>query len=65
MKTAYENELRSLQSWINNVNTGLTAGETIVIDLASANNTCNQIKAVVNGVGVNILFMPQSLKIYL
>ena len=50
MKITYENELRSLQNWINNVNSTLAAGVNLVIDLVSANNTCNQIKAVANGV---------------
>jgi len=50
MKTTYENELRSLQSWINNVNNGLVSGMPIVIDSASANNTCYQINALVNGI---------------
>lgn len=50
MKTAYENELRSLQSWINNVNNGLASGIPAVIDPASANNTCYQINAVANGI---------------
>ena len=43
MKIAYENELRSLQSWINNVNMGLASVGTVTTDLASANNTCYQI----------------------
>lgn len=50
MKTEYENELRSLQSWINNVNSGLASGMPIVINPASANNTCYQINAVANGI---------------
>lgn len=50
MKTKYENELRSLQSWINNVNNGLVSGMPIVIDQTSANNTCYQINAVANGI---------------
>lgn len=43
MKIAYENELRNLQSWINNVNMGLASVGTVTTDLASANNTCYQI----------------------
>lgn len=39
MKIKYENELRGLQSWINNVNSGLVFGMPIVIDPDSANNT--------------------------
>lgn len=50
MKTAYENELRSLQSWINNVNNGLASGIPAVINPVSANNTCYQINAVANGI---------------
>ena len=48
MKAKYENELRSLQSWINNVNNGLVSGMPIVIDPGSANNTCYQINTVAN-----------------
>lgn len=62
MKTIYENELRSLQNWINNVNTRLAAGVTIVIDSASANNTCNQIKTVANGVEGEYPFYATELK---
>lgn len=50
MKRAYENELRNLQSWINNVNNGLASGIPAVIDPVSANNTCYQINAVANGI---------------
>lgn len=50
MKTTYDNELRSLQNWINNVNHGLSSGMPVVIDSVSANNTCYQIKAVANGI---------------
>lgn len=50
MKTTYENELRSLQSWINNVNNRLASGGAILIDLVSANNTCYQIEAIANGI---------------
>ena len=50
MKIMYENELRNLQNWVNNVNTGLAAGMNIVIGLDSANNTCDQIRTVANGV---------------
>lgn len=46
MKAKYENELKSLQSWINNVNNGLVSGMPIVIDLGAANNTCYQINYV-------------------
>ena len=62
MKTTYENELRSLQNWVNNVNNGLASGVTIVIDLASANNTCDQIKAVANGIESEYPFYATELK---
>lgn len=62
MKTIYENELRSLQNWINNVNTRLLAGVTIVIDSASVNNTCGQIEAVANGVEGEYPFYATELK---
>ena len=41
IKTLYENELRSLQNWVDNVNNKLVAGVNIVIGLDSANNTCD------------------------
>ena len=50
MKTTYENELRSLQSWINNVNNGLATGAPIVINPALADNTCCQINVVAKGI---------------
>lgn len=62
MKTTYENELRSLQSWINNVNNGLASGMPAVIDSASANNTCYQIKAVANGIEGEYPFYAKELK---
>lgn len=62
MKTAYENELRSLQSWINNVNNGLASGIPVVIDPASANNTCYQIKAVASGIEGEYPFYATELK---
>lgn len=62
MKTTYENELRSLQSWINNVNSGLASGVSIVIDPDSANNTCYQINAVANGIEGEHPFYTKELK---
>lgn len=62
MKTTYENELRSLQNWVDNVNNGLASGVTIVIDLASANNTYDQIKAVANGIEGEYPFYATELK---
>lgn len=48
MKTTYENELRNLQNWINNVNNGLATGAPIGINLTSADNTCYLINVVAN-----------------
>lgn len=48
MKTTYENELRNLRSWINNVNNELSFGRPAVIDPVSADNTCYQINVVAN-----------------
>lgn len=62
MKVTYENELRCLQSWINNVNNGLSSGKSVVSDLASAKNTCNQIKAVANGIEGEYPFYSIELK---
>lgn len=62
MKAKYENELRSLQSWINNVNNGLVSGMPIVIDPGSANNTCYQINTVANGIEGEYPFYTNELK---
>lgn len=62
MKIAYENELRSLQSWINNVNSSLSSGISVVIDLASVNNTYYQINAVSNGIEEEYPFYAKELK---
>lgn len=62
MKTKYENELRSLQSWINNVNSGLASGMHIGINLDSANNTCYQINAVAKGIEGEYDFYAKELK---
>lgn len=62
MKITYENELRSLQSWINNVNNGLASGMPIVIEPDSANNTCYQINAVANGIEGEYSFYTKELK---
>lgn len=62
MKIMYENELRNLQNWVNNVNTGLAAGMNIVIGLDSANNTCDQIRTVANGVEGEYPFYAKELK---
>ncbi len=62
MKTTYENELRSLRSWISNVNNELLFGRPAVIDSVSADNTCYQIKAVANGIEVEYPFYTKELK---
>ncbi len=62
MKAKYENELRSLQSWINNVNNGLASGMPIVIDSTSVNNTCYQINTVANGIEGEYPFYAKELK---
>ena len=62
LKLTYESELRRLQNWINNVNNGLASGMPIVIDPASANNTCYQINAVANGIEGEYPFYATALK---
>lgn len=62
IKTTFENELRNLRSWINNVNNGLASGMPIVIDSDSANNTCYQINAVANGIEREYPFYTKELK---
>lgn len=65
MKITYENELRRLQSWINNVNNELAFGVPIVpivIDVTSAENTCCQINAVAKGIEKEYPFYAITLK---
>lgn len=62
MKIAFENELRSLQSWINNVNARLASTGAVTIDPASANNTCYQINIVANGIANEYPFYSIELK---
>lgn len=46
MKTTYENEIRSLQNWINNVNNGFAVSAPKVINPASADNICYLINVI-------------------
>lgn len=62
MVTTYENELRCLQSWVNNANNGLASGLPIVIDPDSAYNTCYQINVVANGIEGEYPFYTKELK---
>ncbi len=62
MKIAYENELRSLQSWINNVNMGLASVGMVTTDLASANNTCYQINTIAEEIIKEYPFYAKELK---
>ncbi len=62
MKMIYENELRSLQSWINNVNNGLATVGAVTIDLASAHNICYQINAIADGIVNEYPFYAAELK---
>lgn len=62
IKTTFENELRNLRSWINNVNNRLVSGMPIVIDSDSVNNTCYQINAVANGIKGEYPFYTKELR---
>lgn len=62
MKTTYENELRNLRSWINNVNNELSFGRPAVIDPVSADNTCYQINVVANEIEEEYPFYTKELK---
>lgn len=62
MRIAYENELRSLQSWINNVNMGLSSDRMITTDPISANNTCYQVNIIAEGVVKEYPFYARALK---
>lgn len=62
MKTAYENELRNLQNWINNANNGLKTTGALTTDLASAQNICYQINAISDGILSEYPFYATELK---
>ena len=62
MKITYENELRSLQNWINNANNGLRSMGTVTLDLASAKNTLYQINMISDGILSEYPFYATELK---
>ncbi len=62
MKISYENELRSLQSWIDNVNRGLAFVGVVKLDFASVNNTCNQIVTIAEEIEKEYPFYSRALK---
>lgn len=62
MKIAYENELRSLRSWISNVNMGLASAGTVTTDLASANNIGYQINTIADEIVKEYPFYARELK---
>lgn len=62
MKIAYENELRSLQSWINYVNMGLASVGTVTTDLNSVNNICYQINTIADEIVKEYPFYARELK---
>lgn len=62
MKTTYENELRSLQNWINSADFGLASRGTVTTDLASANNIRYQINMVSDGIAKEYPFYAIELK---
>lgn len=62
MKVAYEKELMSLHNWIHNANNGLASGAPIVIDFASADDTCYLINVVANGIEEEYPFYAIELK---
>lgn len=62
MKIAYENELRALQSWINNANNGLTMMGAVTIDIVSANNTCYQISKIADSIANEYPFYATELR---
>ncbi len=62
MKITYENELRSLQNWIDSADFGLTTRGAVTTDLVSANNTCYQINTVSDGIAKEYPFYSIELK---
>lgn len=62
MKITYENELRSLQNWINNTNNGLRTMGTVTLDFALANSTCFQINTIAKEIVKEYPFYARELK---
>lgn len=62
MKCTFDNELISLKSWINNVNTGLMSFDRITTDVTSANNVFTQVHAVANGIEHEYPFYSNELR---
>lgn len=61
MKTIYENEIRQLQMWINDVNRGLGTGNPINVDSVSVRNTCYQIQIIAYGVAEEYPYYTEEL----
>lgn len=62
MKTTYENEIRSLQNWINIANNSLRSTGAFMTDLVSAKNICNKINTVSDGIINEYPFYATELK---
>lgn len=63
MKITYENELRNLQSWINNANIGLISAGAVTTDMASASNICQQINVIADGIANEYPFYAVELRV--
>ncbi len=63
MKITYENELRNLQSWINNANIGLISAGAVTTDMASASNICQQINVIADGISNEYPFYAVELRV--
>lgn len=62
MKTTYENELRNLQSWIDNANIGLISSGAVTTDIVSASNICQQINMIADGISNEYPFYAVELR---
>lgn len=62
MKTAFENEIRSLQSWIDRANSELASVGMVTTDFNSVNNICYQINVIADGVTEEYPFYATELR---
>ncbi|MCM1183813.1 MAG: TIGR02391 family protein [Roseburia sp.] len=62
MKTAFEKEIRSLQSWIDRADSELVSVGMVTTNFHSVNNICYQINVIADGVAEEYLFYAMELR---